>query len=60
MNINEMKWIREPSNYSVGENRIEIETIPYTDLGKERTIIFAMIMPQYCRWKQKKSIFHLS
>ena len=32
MNINEMKWIREPSNYSVGENRIEIETIPYTDL----------------------------
>lgn len=32
MIIDEMKWIREPSNYSVCEDRIEIETIPYTDL----------------------------
>ena len=30
--INEMKWIREPINYSVCEDRIEIETTPYTDL----------------------------
>ena len=34
MNTNEMKWIREPSKskYSVSEDRIEIETIPHTDL----------------------------
>ena len=32
MMINEMKWIREPINYSVCEDRIEIETTPYTDL----------------------------
>ena len=32
MIINEMKWIREPINYSVCEDKVEIETTPYTDL----------------------------
>ena len=29
MNTKEMKWTREAVNYSIRENRIEIETIPH-------------------------------
>ena len=32
MNISEMRWIREPLNYSISEDRVEIETEPHTDL----------------------------
>lgn len=32
MNISEMRWIREPLNYSISEDRVEIETAPHTDL----------------------------
>lgn len=31
-NINDLKWIREPKNYSITENKIEIITEPHTDL----------------------------
>lgn len=31
-NINDLKWIREPKNYSITENQIEIITEPHTDL----------------------------
>ncbi len=31
-NINNFKWIREPSSYSVTKNKIEITTTPNTDL----------------------------
>lgn len=31
-NIKDLKWIREPKNYSITENKIEIITEPYTDL----------------------------
>ncbi len=32
MKIKDLKWIREPQKYSITENRIEIETVPHTDL----------------------------
>ena len=32
MNISEMRWIREPLNYSISEDRVDIETAPHTDL----------------------------
>ena len=32
MNISEMRWIREPLNYSISEDRVDIETEPHTDL----------------------------
>ena len=32
MDIKEMKWTREPSEYVLNEDRIEIKTEPYTDL----------------------------
>ncbi len=32
MNLDKFKWIREPKNYTIGENLIEIVTIPHTDL----------------------------
>lgn len=31
-NINDLKWIREPKNSSITENKIEIITEPHTDL----------------------------
>ena len=50
MNTNEMKWIREPSKskYSVSEDRIEIETIPHTDLW-QRTYYHFQIGRASCR-----------
>lgn len=30
--VKNLKWIREPKNYSVTEDKIEIITMPYTDL----------------------------
>lgn len=32
IDLRNMKWSREPSNYSIGEDQIEITTKPYTDL----------------------------
>ena len=32
MDISKMKWTREPSDYSIAEDRIEITTEPHTDL----------------------------
>lgn len=32
MNWSDFKWIREPRNYKIGQDRIEIATEPHTDL----------------------------
>ena len=32
IDLRKMKWTREPSNYSISEDKIEITTKPYTDL----------------------------
>ena len=32
MNMKEFKWTREPQKYSIDENRVEIVTVPHTDL----------------------------
>jgi len=31
-NVKDLKWIREPKNYVITENKIEIITEPHTDL----------------------------
>ena len=66
MNLKEMKWTREPAEYTVGSDRIEITTMPHTDLW-QRTYyhfrndnapvltIFAMTMPLFSRWRRRKS-----
>ena len=30
--IEKMKWTKEPKDYSIGKDRIEITTLPHTDL----------------------------
>ena len=32
MDIKDFKWIREPKNYLMDSKRVEIVTMPYTDL----------------------------
>ena len=32
MDLKEMKWIREPSDYKIGDDYVEITTAPHTDL----------------------------
>lgn len=43
MNVKEMKWTREPLSYAVCEDRIEITTIPYTDLWQRTYYHFRRI-----------------
>jgi len=31
-NLNELKWIRKPHNFSIQDNLVKIETVPHTDL----------------------------
>ena len=31
-NTNDMKWTRQPKSYSITDDKIEIITLPYTDL----------------------------
>ena len=44
--VNKLKWTREPAEYKISENKIEI-------------IISEMIMHLFYRWKQMRSIFLL-
>ena len=32
MNTKDFKWTRQPQNYYIDENRVEITTAPHTDL----------------------------
>ena len=34
-NVNKLKWTRFPKSYVISENKIEIETLPHTDLWQE-------------------------
>ena len=49
MNIKDFKWTREPDDYTLTDDKIEIITQPGTDLWQELTIISAMIMLRFCR-----------
>ena len=49
MNIKDFKWTREPDDYTLTDDKIEIITQPGTICGKELTIISAMIMLRFCR-----------
>ena len=31
MNVDKLKWTREPADYEISEDRIEITTKPHTD-----------------------------
>ena len=48
IDIKNFKWIREPKEYKITENEIEIVT--------EHIIILGMIMRLFCRWKRMKNI----
>lgn len=56
MDIKEFKWTREPQEYKIENDRIEITTSPHTDLWQRTYYHFKMITPLSCRWKQKKNI----
>ena len=59
MDIKNLKWTREPKDYVVRSDRIEIITQPEQIYGRGRIIISAMTMLPCCRWKQKKNFSHL-
>lgn len=40
INISDMKWTREPENYSIHKDHIEITTVPYTDLWQRTYYLF--------------------
>ena len=44
MNLKELTWTREPEDYKIYEDKIEITTKPHTDLCKGPIIIFRMTM----------------
>ena len=56
IDIKNFKWIREPKEYKITENEIEIVTEPHTDLWQRTYIILGMIMRLFCRWKRMKNI----
>ena len=56
IDIKNFKWIREPKEYKITENEIEIVTEPHTDLCREHIIILGTIMRLFCRWKRMKNI----
>ena len=36
IDVTDMKWTREPENYSIRRDQIEITTVPYTDLWQRK------------------------
>ena len=56
----EMTWTREPRDYRIHADRVEISTEPHTDFGREPTIIFAMTMPRCFNGKRMSSFSLLS
>lgn len=51
MKIELTKWIwtREPKDYSITDEKIEIITAPHTDCGRELTITSGTIMHRFFR-----------
>ena len=58
-NSKDLKWIREPKNYSITENKIEIVTEPILTYGKEPITIVGMIMRLFCKLIRMKNTFLL-
>lgn len=58
-NVNDFKWIREPADYSITEDKIEIITKPHTDLWQRTYYHLEMIMHLFYRWRQGSDIFRL-
>ena len=56
IDIKNFKWIREPKEYKITENEIEIVTEPHTDLWQRTYFILGTIMRLFCRWKRMKNI----
>lgn len=55
IDIKNFKWIREPKEYKITENEIEIVTEPHTDLW-QRTYYHFRNDNMFCRWKRMKNI----
>ena len=60
MNLREMKWTREPAEYTIGSDRIEITTMPHTDLWQRTYYHFRndnapVLQILFSRWRRRKS-----
>lgn len=58
-NVNDFKWIREPADYSITEDKIEIITKPHTDLWQRTYYHFRNDNALFYRWRQGSDIFRL-
>lgn len=57
MNIKELKWTREPSEYKISEERIEILTEPYTDLWQRTYYHFRNDNAPVLQWTTAEKYF---
>lgn len=59
LDVNKLKWTREPMNYSIDEEKIEIITKPYTDLWQRTYYHFCNDNAPVFRYQLQKNSFLL-
>lgn len=59
MDINNFEWIREPQNYIVTDDRIEIVTQPGTDLWQRTYYHFRNDNAPLLQMETEEKFFHL-
>ena len=57
MDIKELKWIREPSEYNISEEKIEIITEPHTDLWQRTYYHFRNDNAPVLQWETDEKYF---
>ena len=57
MDIKELKWIREPSEYKISEEKIEIITEPHTDLWQRTYYHFRNDNAPVLQWETDEKYF---
>ena len=55
--LKDMQWTREPKNYSIGEDRIEIVTEPHTDLWQRTYYHFRNDNVPALQWETEDKFF---
>lgn len=56
MDLTKFTWTREPKQYTVNEDTIEITTNPIQIYGREPITISGTTMRLFSRWRQVKNI----
>lgn len=56
MDTSAFSWTREPKDYVIGNDRIEITTAPHTDLWQRTYYHSATTTPRSCRWRPLSGI----